>query len=169
MKKIIAVLLIAILPAMAFADFQIGGAAMYKGLLSDFQGTSPGIGLEDFTFGGEARLKLSIFQAGLTGLYYPGVDYASIKALADVGLAVDILFLRIGAGIGANFSIPVSGTAPDLSPVGFNVKGSVEILLGKLSIGVVGFYVLDSLDQISLGLFQTAEPWLGVTLMYKLF
>src|SRR5512142_1439414 len=114
MKKlgILVLIMIAFIPAFAFADFQIGGVAMYKG--EPLGVTVSSLGLNSFTFGADARLKLSIFQGSLSVLYYPADTTAaaalpaSLMALADVGLSFDILFLRLGVGIGPNYTVALA-------------------------------------------------------------
>jgi len=79
MKKLLVLLLVVVLPAFAFADFQIGAVGMYKGTMAQLKAKD--VGLEDFTFGAEARLKLSLFQAGVSALYYPEVPLAKPPAI----------------------------------------------------------------------------------------
>ncbi len=167
MKKIVVVLLIALLPALAFADvdFQLGGTAMYKGFISDL---SSGIGFEDFTFGGEARLTFGLIQGAAAILYYPG-EPNSLMALLDAGLTLNLAIVRLGAGLGLNYSIPLGGDKYAGVPLGVNLKGAVDLQLGKFSLGVVGYYLLPSFSDFNKDLFTTAEPWLGLTLLYKLF
>jgi hypothetical protein len=171
MKKLVVLLLVLVLPAFAFADFQIGGVGMYKGTIEQLKAKD--VGIEDFTFGGEARIKLGIFQGGLTALYYPEdlMRPAAIVALTDVGLAFDILFLRLGAGIGPNFAIPIGDSgAGDPLKLGLNMKLSTDFRLGSLSLGLVGFYYLESLkDLANIGEVFKEMPWLGITAMFKLF
>jgi hypothetical protein len=169
MKKLIVVLMIALLPTLAFAlDFQIGGTAMYKGMLADIQDGPSDITFDDFTFGAEARLNFGLIQGAAAVLYYPGEPNASLVALTDVGLTLNLAILRLGAGIGPNFYIPLGGTA-DGVPVGLNVKGAVDVQLGNLSLGLVGYYYLASLKDLGADLFKTAQPWLGVTVLFKVF
>ena len=168
MKKLIVVLMIALLPTLAFAlDFQIGGTAMYKGLLEDITSGTADIGFDDFTFGGEARLSFGLLQGAAAILYYPG-EAPSLVALTDIGLTLNLAIVRLGAGIGPNFYIPLEGSAGGV-PIGLNLKGAVDLQLGKLSLGVVGYYYLASLSDLNKDLFTTAQPWLGLTLLYKLF
>jgi hypothetical protein len=173
MKKLLVLLLVVVLPAFAFADFQIGGVGMYKGTIEQLKAKD--VGVEDFTFGGEARIKLGIFQGGLTALYYPeNVSTATppaIVALTDLGLAFDILFLRLGAGIGPNFAIPIGASgAGDPVKMGLNLKLSTDLRLGNLSLGLVGFYYLESFKDLkNIGEVFKEMPWLGVTAMFKLF
>jgi hypothetical protein len=164
MKRIfVFVLLAAILPAAAFADFQLGGIAMYKGDPS----AATGISASDFTFGGEARLKIAIFQAGVSALYIPYPNYTSIGALTDVGLSLDVLFFRFGAGIGPNFVMNFGNGAPNSASIGWNLKFMGDVNLGGLALGVVGYYKFEDFNNV--GSVFSKLPWLGVTLMFRLF
>ncbi len=174
MKKLVVLLLVVVLPAFAFADFQIGGVGMYKGTIAQLKAKD--VGIEDFTFGAEARLKLSLFQAGVSALYYPeNIDLMkppAIVALTDVGIALDVLFLRFGVGLGPNLVIALKDQAgfskPD--PVGLNLKLSTDVKIGNLSVGLVGFYYLESIKDLkNVGQVFKELPWLGVTAMFKIF
>ncbi|OHD67998.1 MAG: hypothetical protein A2177_07800 [Spirochaetes bacterium RBG_13_68_11] len=170
MKKLIVVLIIALLPTLAFAlDFQIGGTAMYKGMLSDIVDGPNGITLQDFTYGAEARLTFGLLQGAAAFLYYPSEPYDSLKLLADIGVTLNLAIVRLGVGIGPNFQIPLDGGSVDGLPLGLNLKGAVDLQLGKLSLGVVGYYYLDSFDDLNADLFNNAQPWVGLTLLYQLF
>jgi hypothetical protein len=169
MKKLIVVLVIALLPAMAFAlDFQIGGTAIYKGLLADIISGPTDVTLQDFTFGGEARLTFGLLQGAAAVLYYPDVPNSSLKVLSDIGVNLNLAIVRLGAGVGPNFYIPLGGAISGV-PVGINVKGAVDLQLGNLSLGVVGYYYLDSFSDLKSKFWESAQPWLGLTLLYKLF
>ncbi len=168
MRRVLMVLAVALLPAMAFADFQIGGVGMYTGDVTTI--STAGIGLSDFTFGAEARLKLGFLQGGASLLYYPGASYSSILALADVGVSLDVAIFRLGVGLGPNIAVNLGGAAATPSNVGLNLKLSTDVNLGSLSIGLVGFYYLDDFsDFSSLGTIFTRLPWIGVTAMVRLF
>jgi hypothetical protein len=168
MKKLIVVLMIALLPTLAFAlDFQIGGTAMYKGLLSDITDGPGDVTLDDFTFGGEARLTFGLLQGAAAILYYPDEYSPSLVALTDIGITLNLAIIRLGAGIGPNFFIPLE--AGDPAGAGLNLKAAVDLQLGGISIGLVGYYYLASFDDLSLGLFESAQPWLGLTVLVKLF
>jgi hypothetical protein len=171
MKKLIVVLMIALLPTLAFAlDFQVGGTAMYKGLLEDITKGPSSLSFDDFTFGAEARLSLGLLQGAAAVLYYPGDSGSStLVALTDIGVTVNLAIVRLGAGIGPNFYIPLDGGTVDGVPVGLNLKGAVDVQLGGISLGLVGYYYLASLDDLNADLFETAQPWLGLTVLFKLF
>jgi hypothetical protein len=120
------------------------------------------------TVGAEARLKLWILQGGISALYNPDPKTPSIAVLTDVGLALDILFLRFGAGIGPNFSYTPSGTTKFAS-AGLNLKLSGELIVGPFCVGLVGYYYLKDFNDLSnLGKKFQKLPWLGVTAMLKL-
>lgn len=172
MKKLFVLLLVVAIPVAVFADMQLGVVGMYNGGIDALQAKT--VGVDDFTFGAEARLKLGIFQGSVTGLYYPEVALvrpAAIVAATDVGLAFDILFLRLGAGIGPNFAIPVGDSgAGEPAKFGANIKLTTDFRLGSLSLGLVGFYYLESFaDLKNVGEIFTDLPWLGITAMFKLF
>ncbi len=176
MKKAImaAFIILALSPALAFADFQIGALGMYKGDPATLGST--GLGLQDFTFGADARLNLWIVQGSAAVLYYPADVTAaapipaSLMALTDIGLCLDVLFIRIGAGIGPNFAIALENGPSDALPVGVNMKLTGEIMLGSFSIGVVGYYYVNSFSDFAASdFFSRARPFIGVSALFKLF
>lgn len=173
MKKLFVLLLVVALPVAVFADLQVGAVGMYNGGIDKIRAKT--VGVDDFTFGAEARLKLGIFQAAVTGLYYP-MDAAvmrppAIVAVTDVGLAFDVLFLRLGAGIGPNFAIPIGEDgAGEPAKLGANIKLTTDFRLGNLSLGLVGFYYLESFrDLANVKDIFSDLPWLGITAMFKIF
>lgn len=150
-KKFFIILLVLVLPATAFAQLQIGPTAYYNFPLLTEGGEVDvpelrGVDIADFTFGADARLKLAIFQiSGLT-LFTPGfVDEAnllflppSIDLFLDAGLAFDIFFLRLGLGIGPNFSFFLGESELISEPVSFgtNLRATVDVVLGGISVGL---------------------------------
>jgi len=153
------------IPEASYADFQLGAVAMYNGDLWTL-GTRP----LDIAWGMETRFKfLSVIQAGLTGLYYiPSVMGGStyILALTDIGLSLDVFFLRIGAGIGPDFVIPMAG--PPVSSSSYaNLKLSGDINIGPVSLGIVAFYPVMSVWDLQY--ISSMKPWLGLTAMIRLF
>lgn len=171
MKKLILVLIIAIVPVLAFAQFQIGATAVYDGSVSSLSSGSS-ISSSDIVFGLESRLKLWIFQGGVTALYLP--DYETVDLLTDVGLSLNIWFIRIGLGVGPNFGFDTAG-GTDVADAGWNMKATVDINIGGLSIGVVGYLFSDTLGDLVQGVagtgnsMTTLTPALGVTVLFKIF
>lgn len=178
MKKlfIFAAVILAVIPAMAFADFQIGGVAMYKGDVSEI---SNGITLNDFTFGLDTRLNISILQGSLAAVYYPEDLSAvvplppSLTVLTDIGLCFDVLFLRLGAGVGPNFYIALAntpGSPQDAVPIGLNFKLAADINIGSFAIGLVGYWYMSSISDFTKpNFFDYTRPWVGVSALFKLF
>jgi hypothetical protein len=168
MKKALFILVIALAPVLAHADFQLGGTALYNGDITTL-GSQPITGA-DFTYGMESRLKfLSVFQLGLTGLYYASESVGGssyILALTDIGLSIDIFFLRFGAGIGPNILIPMSGPSVSATSTA-NLKLSGDINIGPVSVGVVAFYPVQSIWDLEN--FTSMTPWVGLTAMIRLF
>lgn len=168
MKKTLCILLIALAPAVTWADFQLGGIGLYNGNVASIGSGS--FSMNDFTLGMETRFKfLSVFQVGLTGLYSMASSPAApsyIQALTDAGLSVDIFILRLGAGIGPVFFIPMSGPAVAATSV-VNVKLSADINVGPVSIGVAAFYPAQSIWDLQS--FPAMTPWVGITALIRLF
>jgi len=158
----------ALTPGLTFADFQLGGTGMYNGDITSLG--SQQLASADFAYGLEARFKfLSVLQAGLTGMYYAppvlgGSSY--IQALTDIGLTVDIFFLRFGAGVGLDFFIPMSGPAVAATSTA-NLKLTGDINIGPVAVGVVAFYPVQSIWDFQR--VTSMKPWIGVTAMIKLF
>jgi len=155
-------------PPRAHADFQLGGIALYNGDVTKI-GSTP-LSSADFSFGLESRfLFFNVIQIGLTGLYYlpASPDQPSyILTLADVGLSAKILILRLGAGVGPDFFIPMSGPAVEATSIA-NLKLSADIELGPVSLGVTAFYPVQSLGDFRN--IPSMTPWFGVALLVRLF
>ncbi len=175
-RVLVITILLVFVSAATFADLQIGALAMYKGDPSTL--SVSGLGLQDFTFGLDTRLNLGILQGSVSALYYPADITAtdpmpaSLVALTDVGLCLDVLFIRLGAGIGPNFSIPLESSTParDALPVGVNLKLAGDVMLGSFSFGLVFVYYVNSFEDFAApNFFQLARPIVGVSALYKLF
>ncbi len=140
MKKAILIgALLALLPAAAFAELGLGGAAMMKSPYLLGQSVSKDdLNVNQFTFGGDARLKLSLLQGEALVMYAAG-DVQSLNIYLDAGVALDLLLLRLSAGIGPNFVYNFGESSPLQS--GLNAKVSADVKLGKLSVGLS--YIMD--------------------------
>jgi len=181
MKKLLILLVLAILPILTFADFQIGPTAMYNFVFNDptWSEVPKPNSLSDFTFGADARLNFGIIQAtgyalinpgSVTGLVYmPTV----VKLYTDIGLCVDIFFVRLGAGIGPNFNFvfsdPNAPTKPDMFQLGLNFKAAVDFSLGGIALSLV--YLTDfNLTQSGVAkLFEKIDGNIGLSVLFKLF
>lgn len=142
MKRIlILIAIVAIVPTMAFAEFQLGPSVYYNFPLIGSDTSESDFSISNFTFGADARLKLWLFQATALGLYTPAEssDAGDIPHIIDLhltgGVAFDILFLRLGLGLGPSFAFEFGDGADDGVGVGTNVKASAEIRLRRVSLG----------------------------------
>jgi len=177
MKKWLFVLVIvAAMPILAFADLKVGVVGMYNGdpMLIEYE---PDLGPEDFTYGLDARLNIGLIEGSLAAMFFSGYDYYdeygyyyetpdSLYMLTDVGVTLKFLFFRFGAGIGPNFFMMLDdGTDP--FRVGVNMKVHADIELGKLSLGLVFFYIAQEFEQLKY--FEEMIPTVGLTALYKLF
>ena len=132
MKKLIVVLMIALLPTLAFAlDFQIGGTAMYKGLLEDITSGTADIGFDDFTFGGEARLNFGLLQGAAAVLYYPGEVNLFAGGADRHRCHAEPRHRPARRRHRAELLHPARAARSTGVPIGLNLKGAVDLQLGK--------------------------------------
>ncbi len=135
-KRILIVLVLCLVPLLSFAELGLGGAAFFNSpvLIGQPVNTS-GLQSGGFTFGGDLRFKLAILQLEALGLVTAKNQATALDLYTDVGLALDVLFLRLSLGAGPNFTY-VFGNAVDPAILGFNIKANVDVKLGKhLSVG----------------------------------
>lgn len=139
-RTLILLVILAVVPVMAFADFQLGPSVYYNFPLIGSDSSSSDFSISNFTFGADARMKLWIFQATALGLYTPAEasDNGDIPHIIDLhvtgGVAFDILFLRLGLGLGPSFAFEFGDGADDGVGVGTNVKASAEVRLRRISL-----------------------------------
>ncbi|MBN1698241.1 MAG: hypothetical protein JW881_12065 [Spirochaetales bacterium] len=175
MQRILIILAILLLPLAAFADFQIGPTAFYNFYVSepdDLPGAKE-LSVNDFTFGLDTRLKLSIFQAGAFAFFQPGYedDPGSIELFTNLGIALDIFIFRFGVGLGPNLIVYLGDPGfEETVNLGMNLKLSGEVMLGGISIGLN--YLMDiDLSEDSADIFkpENIEGLLGVSVLFKIF
>jgi hypothetical protein len=184
MKKLLVLMILVLVPMVTFADFQIGPTALYNMRFTNpEQVDTSTLSLDDFTFGADARLNVSILQGSAYALLTLGsVDNSTaipkyvpttVDLFFDVGVCLDIMFFRFGAGIGPNFAIlfpdPLDTTNTDIFGVGANVKFSADVMLGSIAIGLV--YFMDTNLTTSAVVETIASKWdghLGLSLLFKL-
>ena len=167
MKKaiIVLVLLAALIPSAAFADFQIGVVGLYDMPLS-YIDNSTSITASDLSYGLEARLKLWIFQAGVSALYSQNGD---ILAITDLGLSFNIWFMRFGVGVGPIIGYNLDSRAA-ANTVYWTVKSTFDINLGNLGLGVIAYTFAPGLSDLGYSLANFSDNTeVAVTLMFKLF
>jgi hypothetical protein len=160
MKKMLLVALVLLLPAAAFAEFGVGGVALYNSPVLIGQKVSDiDLNVNKFSFGPDLRYKLWILQLEAMILGSFG-NFSSLDGYIDAGLAFDILFLRLSAGIGLNGTYQFENGAFNK---GFNTKFNADLKLGKLSLGLT--YIINmNLDggfhwDLSSGLLGATVMW----------
>lgn len=142
-KRIVLVLLIVLIPSVAFAQIQLGPTAYYNHSLRiadvDEEVDDVVWDTSNFSFGADARLKLGMLQGQAVGLYTPpspedGVDAVHLIDLhTNVGLAFDILMFRIGAGLGPSFAFEFGDGATETAGIGTNARVGAEVGLGGIA------------------------------------
>ncbi len=143
MRKLVLILLVlAVLPAAIFAEeaaasglqWGIGGAAFYKSpYLMGQKIDTENLNVNQFSFGGDLRLKVGWFQAEALLLYSAGADVSAINTYLDAGVALDIAILRISLGVGPNFTYNFGSNSG--AQVGVNAKIGADLMLGPISVG----------------------------------
>jgi hypothetical protein len=133
MRKILIVLMVLALPVAAFAEFGAGAAAFYKSPVLLGQPVDvDNVNVDQFSFGGDVRLKLGWFQAEGLALYSAGV-VDSLNIYLDAGLALDVAIVRLSLGAGPNLVYNIGGSHPVRT--GLNAKIGADVMLGSISLG----------------------------------
>lgn len=161
MKRILALVILVLIPALGFAQLQVGpGAAFAPTLVSTSQSFPSAV---NFPFGIEARFRfLYAFQVSATTLF--SVDSSPFgMILTDIGASVDLPPFTVSGGIGPDFLLGTTSSSGTASSK-INFKASTEWNFGSFSIGIVAFDPVSSLSQL-----RTNIPWFGLTALYTLF
>ena len=164
MKRIlIFVLLLSFIPLSLFAELGVGGVAFLNSpVLIGQPLPKDGVGIEDFTFGGNLRWKLGLLQADALALVTMG-DTTVIDIYADAELAFDVLMFRLSAGAGPTLHYEVGGPKPLF--MGFNAKANADVKLGRLSIGLS--YIMNLIVDNGISL-DKSTGMLGATFLFWL-
>ncbi len=167
MRKLVLVLaalaILAILPIAAFAEFGIGGAAFYKSPVLLGQPIDvANANVDQFSFGGDLRLKLGWFQAEGLVLYSAG-QAQSLNIYLDGGVALDIAILRLSLGIGPDFAANFGQSYP--VQAGLNAKVGADIKLGPISFGLSYIMALNLANGFNV---QTSSGLLGAQVLFWL-
>ena len=162
-KRFLILAILVILPVAVFAEFGIGGAAFYKSPVLIGQPLDvANMNVDQFSFGGDLRLKLGWFQAEALVLYATG-DVNSLNAYLDAGVALDIAILRLSLGVGPNFTYNFGEDSP--MQAGLNAKVGADIKLGPISFGL-SYIMVMNLDN---GLYvNTGSGMLGAQVLFWL-
>ncbi len=164
MKKKICIVLVAIallVPSFAFAqlfDISLGATAQFgqNPITEDGWDWASMGKIESWSFGGELRLKLTIIEVDVIGLYnqynLAGQTNHVISGMFTGGLAFDLFnFIRLGVGMGPNISWNITqgsfimgihqiGDFDDFGD-GFmnapmNYRATLDFMLGPVMLGV---------------------------------
>jgi len=165
MRKLVLVLAVLVVFQFAVSAQGVGvgivGAAFFKSpyLLGQPIDVSA-VNVNQFVFGGDLRLKVSIFQAEALVLLAMG-DLSSFNIYLDAGFALDIAILRLSIGAGPNFTFNVGDSAP--LQAGLNAKLGADLKFGPISLGISYIMAL-SIDN---GIHPTtASGLLGAQILY---
>ena len=122
------------LPVAIFAEWGVGGAALYKSPVLCGQSLDlANHNVDQFSFGGDLRFKLGLFQAEGLLLYSAGA-VNSLTMYLDAGVALDVALMRLSLGAGPNFNNNFNASRP--IQAGCNAKIGADIMLGKVSVGL---------------------------------
>lgn len=162
MKKILVIVFVlSFVPLSLFAELGVGGAAFLNSPVLIGQPAVPdGLGIEDFTFGGNLRYKFGIFQLDALALITMG-DTTIVDLYADAELALDILLLRLSIGAGPTIHY-VFDSGMDM---GFNAKVNADVKLGKVSVGLS--YIMNLIIDNGINL-DKSTGMLGATVLFWL-
>jgi hypothetical protein len=166
MKKLILLGLLVTLPLGLFAQFYLGGSALYKEDPKYLQDAQPGdqTFFNDLALGAEARLKLGLIEGSALALYE--LDNA-FDVYLNVGVSFDLALLTIGAGIGPNFIIQADPDAPEPTSFGFNGRVHADLNLGDIKISAYWLILVESLSYQDFSDNLTAGN-IGVSVLFKL-
>lgn len=163
MKKLMLIVMLLALPLGLFAEFYLGGSALYKEDPEYLQDPDDTI-FDDMAFGAEARLKIAMFEGSALALYeFDG----AFDVYLTVGLAFDVAILTIGAGIGPNYIIQTDPDAPDPTAFGFNGKIHVDVNLGDIKISGYWLFLIENLAAEDIEESATFGN-IGVSVLFKL-
>ena len=167
-KTLILVLVLAFIPLLSFAELGLGASVFLNNpVLIGQEATASELREGGFTFGGDARFKLSILQLEALGLVSVGDEVTSIDLYADAGLALDLAILRLSLGAGPTvFFLLNDATDPVLA--GYNVKANADVKLGRISVGlsyIMGLIVEDGLFNVQL---NKSTGMLGANVLFWL-
>jgi len=162
MRRILIIALVALIPLAAFSQtFQIGPTAFFDFPMTPADAANiplKEIGLDDFTFGADARFRLfKILEVSGLALFSPPAFYeeelyyvpGSIDIFADAGVYLGFGIIGAGIGVGPNFRIPIDteGVSDDVFQLGFNTKIHADVNLGKIGVSLNYLMYLPELSK----------------------
>ncbi len=169
MKKIIISVLAVLLllaPTAVFAGdgLWVGPTALYNmGMTFDELIENPDVELnpENFSYGVEARLDLSIFQASINAIYYPNfyifnfgagefMDLGeAVESTMNVGVYADLGIVGLGLSAGPRMMTFIGSDIEDSESfeIGSNVKLEADLILGSTLFSAYYIGYVDDLEE----------------------
>lgn len=163
MKKLIIALVLIALPISLFAQFYIGPTAFFKCDPSSVSVAD--IQLDNFAFGLDTKIQLSIFEIQGTALYNFGQQF---NVFLDAGIVLDIAIVSIGAGVGPNFLINLDPSALEAFGLGFNGKVHVDLNIDIIKISLYYVFLIDNLLDPATIADNMYFGNVGLSLLFKL-
>ncbi len=176
MRRMLVVLVLALVPLLAFAEVQLGIVGTFNPSLAGGSTVTSlpaqlgSAAFSDISFGLETRLKAGIFQLGNSLVFYDDGSSRALDLMPTAGLALDILFVRLGLSVGPDFWFGTDGLNLSTAFDGWNLKGSFELLLGSVCVGLQGVYWLpkgQAPSTIPADIKSGVLPWLGATVLIR--
>lgn len=134
-KKLVLVVALALVSLLAFAEADIGLSGLYFGNPTTIAENT--LNKDSVGPGLDLRAKLWIFRADLDATM---IEKGSFIVMPTAGLSLDVLFLRVGVGMG-----PMAYFEPKADEAfgifAWTLKASADLLLGPFYIGVFGYYL----------------------------
>lgn len=182
MKKftvLLAVLVLLMIPVSAFAGdgIWIGPTAMYDYdmTLEEISNLDPDmISMDNLTYGLEARLDISLFQASVNAYYYPtfiSPDYSALRIASNVGIYADLGIVGLGLSAGPQFlSVISDDDVTDPMEIGSTIKVAADLILGDLLFSSYFLVSEDDLSEVDWENYDVmnAEGQLGVSVLMRL-
>lgn len=160
MRKLILILVVlVILPTMAFAQLALGPAVFLNSPIQTVDVMQ--LDVNQFSFGGDVRYRVGWFQAEGVLLYSPG-DVNSLDMYLDAGVALDIAIVSLSIGAGPNFTNNLGQSAP--IQAGFNAKVGADVRLGSVSVGASYIMALTFDDDININA-NTSSGLFGIQIL----
>jgi len=160
-KSLFLIAVLALVPAIMFAEIGIGATAMLTSpsLLGQPVNTE-NLNVNQFNFGGDIRVKEGMLQVQSL-IFGSAGDVSGLDLYLDAGVAFDIAILRLSAGIGPNITWNF-GETPVLQ-AGMNGKLGADIKLNDISIGMSYLMAFKRNEHMSV---NNAAGILGVNVMF---
>lgn len=150
MKKVLTILvLVALIPACLFASnffgLTVGATAAYQKAVTEGVDVKS-LKMEDFKFGADVDLKVLILDVNAKGFVAKSAsDETLLNGIVSANLALDILFVRVKAGLGYQYSYNTvtkdfefgrnASAFDSFKDAYFDIYTGVDVKLGPVVVG----------------------------------